>query len=277
MTKWTAGAVGALAVVGLALGLLLAGAVKARSAAARLAGQGQSDRKPLEMHPAATDVTDQPAEPKDARARSARRAKSRRYDKKTERARRLTELPDGGGVVRGGESPELPPLPVAQSDAVIIGTIVKAQSHLTESETGIYTEFAVRVEEVFKNDGLAGATPGGTVEVDREAGAMRLRDGRVVRYETGGLGGLPHAGRRYVLFLKRVNDGRDVSIHTAYELRQGRVTPLDGVTRVFDPTTGQITRKAPFENVEEATFLELLRAAVANPDRVLMPKGGASR
>jgi hypothetical protein len=258
MTKWTTGAVVTLAAPGLALGLLLAGAAKARTAAARRAGQTQNERKPLEMEPAATDVMDQPAEPANSRARAARRAKSRRYDKKIERAKRLTELPDGG-VVNGGESPQLPPLPVAQSDAVIIGAIVKAQPHLTESETGIYTELAVRVEEVFKNDGLAGVAPGGTVEVEREAGAMRLRDGRVVRYETGGLGGLPRAGRRYVLFLKRVNGGLDLSINAAYELHQGRVTPLDGITRVFDPATGQITRRAPFENVEEATFLELLR------------------
>jgi len=277
MTKWTTGAVATLAVIVLALGLVLFGAIKARSAAARRAEQAQSDRKPLEMQPAATVVMDQPAVPTNARARSARRAKGRRYDKKIEPVKRLTDLPDGGGIVLGGESPQFPPLPVAQSDAVIIGTIVKAQAHLTESETGIYTEFAVRIEEVFKNDGLAGVTVGGMVEADREAGAMRLRDGRVVRYETGGLGGLPHAGRRYVLFLKRVNDGRDVSIYTAYELHQGRVTPLDGVTRVFDPATGQITRKAPFENVEEVTFLELLHAAVANPNRVLMPEGRDSR
>lgn len=48
-------------------------------------------------------------------------------------------------------------------------------------------------------------------------------------------------------------------------------------TRVFDPATGQFARKAPFENLEETDFLELLRAAVANPNRVLVPEGKGNR
>ena len=86
-------------------------------------------------------------------------------------------------------------------------------------------------------------------------------------------GRLPRVGRRYVLFLKRVNDAQDLSILTGYELRQGRVMPLDGVMNLFSPATGQVTRKAPFENADEATFLDLVRTAVANPSRVLAPEG----
>jgi hypothetical protein len=236
--------------------------------------QKQDGKRVLDVEPAAADVIDQTDESTNAHDRTKRKAKNHRYDKKNKISRRLTDLPSGGGAVRGGETPPPTPMPVSQSDAVIIATVTKAQPHLTESESGMYTEFAVNVEQVFKNDGLPSVSASSTINVDREAGAMRLRDGRVIRYETGGVGRLPRVGRRYVLFLKRVNDGQDISILTGYELRQGHVFPLDGETRVFSPETGQITRKAPFESTDETTFLELVRAAVANPNRVLMPEGG---
>ena len=279
MTKPKARAIAVLVLVGLAMtSAVLASAIKARSAATeRAMTQNEQSKKPLDVEPAATDVSDRAAVPTDARERAKRDAKNRRYDKKDKRATRLTSLPSGGGIVRGGEESAPPPMPVAQSEAVVICTVVKAQPYLTESETAMYTEFTINVEEVLKNDGLSTLSAGSTVTADREAGAMRLHDGRVIRYETGGQGRLPRAARRYVLFLKRTHDGEDLSILTGYELRDGHVFPLDGETRTFSPDTGQFTRKAPFEGVDEATFLELVRAAVANPNRVLTPEGRAKQ
>jgi hypothetical protein len=231
------------------------------------------------IEPAAGDIIDQAAEPAGARERAQRRDKNRRYDKGDGggRIKRLTELPSGGGAVRGSEATPPLPLPVADSDAVVIGTVTGAQPYLTESQTGMYTEFSVRVEEVLKNDGVPTISAGSTAVADREAGAMRLRNGRIVRYESGGVGRLPRAGRRYVLFLKRVNGGQDLSIFTGYELRQGRVFPLDGETHTFSPQTNQITRTAPFEGAAEAAFLDLVRTAVADPSRVLKPEGRLPR
>jgi hypothetical protein len=275
MTKLRTRVLASIALVSLALsGMVLARALKTSAAAnSRAMTQKQDGRKMLNVAPAATDVIDQADEPTNSRDRIKRKAKNRRYDKKTKISRRLTDLPSGGGAVRGGEAPALKPLPVTQSDVVIIGTVAKAQPYLSESESGMYTEFSVNVEQVLKKDGLPTLSPGNVIDVDREAGAMRLRDGRVVRYETAGIGRLPRVGHRYVLFLKRVNDGQDISILRGYELKEGRVFPLDGETNVFSPETGQITKKAPFEGTDETTFLELVRTAVANPNRVLMPEG----
>ncbi|MDQ1638123.1 MAG: hypothetical protein QOF62_1462 [Pyrinomonadaceae bacterium] len=272
-------AIAGLVLVGVAMtGMVLARVIKARSVTnlERTMTQNQ-EKKALNVEPAAVDVVDKATGPTDSRERAKRDAKNRRYDKKDKRAKRLTGLPSGGGVVRGGEAPPPLPLPAAQSDAVIIATVIRAQPYLTASETSMYTEFTFSVEEVLKNDGLASVAVGNTVDADREAGAMRLPDGRVIRYETGGVGRLPRVGRQYVLFLTRCNDGQDLSVLTGYELHQGRVFSLDGEKRVFSPETGLITRKAPFEGVEKATFLELVRTAIANPNRVLMPEGRNSQ
>lgn len=266
---------GALLIALLALSTVtVVRAIKASSVRAeRGLASKQQDKKPLELEPAATDVIDKALSSKDPDKRAKRIAKNRRYDKNDSRAKRLTDLPSGGGAVRASEQPPPLPIPVAQSEAIVIATVVKAQPYLTASETSMYTELGVLVEQVIKNDGLPSAAVGSVLDVDREAGAMRLTDGRVIHYETGGIGRVPRNGRRYMLFLRRTNDGADLSIVTGYELRDGRVFPLDGETRVFDPRTGQITRKAPFEGLDESSFLALVQSAVANPNRVLTPDG----
>jgi hypothetical protein len=231
----------------------------------------------LDVQPAAVDIIDSAPDPKDSREKAKRIAKNNRYDKNDKRARRLTELPSGGGAVHGNEQPPPFPLPVKQSDAIVIGRVTKAQPYLTNTETSMYTEVNVTVEQVLKNDGIPSAGVGSTLTVDREAGAMRLRDGRVIHYETGGLGSVPRNGHRYLLFIKRIHDGTDITIVTGYELRGGKVFPLDGEAHIFDPATGQITRKAPFEGVEESSFLAIVQSAMTDSSRVLTPPNGGSK
>jgi hypothetical protein len=226
----------------------------------------------LDVQPAAVDIIDSAPAPKDSHERAKRIAKNSRYDKNDKRARRLTELPSGAGAVYGNEQPPPLAVPVKQSDAIVIGRVTKAQPYLTDTETSMYTELNVTVEQVLKNDGIPSAAVGSILTVDREAGAMRLHDGRVIHYETGGLGSVPRNGHRYLLFIKRIHDGTDITIVTGYELRGGKVFPLDGEAQIFDPATGQITRKAPFEGVQESSFLAIVQSAMANPSRVLTPE-----
>jgi len=240
--------------------------IPVRAASKQSQGKGK-----LDVQPAAVDIIDSAPDPKDSHKRAERTAKNNRYDKNDKNAKRLTELPSGGAV-HGSEQPPPFAVPVKQSDAIVIGRVTKAQPYLTNTETGMYTELNVTVEEVLKNDGIPSAAIGSSLVVDREAGAMRLHDGRVIYYETGGLGSVPRNGHRYLLFIKRIHDGTDITIITGYELRGGKVFPLDGEAHVFDPATGQITRKAPFEGVEESSFLAIVQSAMANPSRVLTPE-----
>lgn len=175
--------------------------------------------------------------------------------------RPLPELPPSrGGVSIQGEALAQSALPVAQSDLVVLGTIVGAQSYLTENRASIYSEFTVRVDEAFKTDSSTPLTPNALLTVDREGGALRMEDGRILRFQVNALGQLPRMGRQYVLFLKRVHENQDLTILTGYEVSNGRVFPL--------LLGGQ------YENTDLLQFLNDLRAEIARPQAEQQSAGG---
>jgi hypothetical protein len=156
----------------------------------------------------------------------------------------------------------LPPLPTAQSDVVIHGEIVEGQALLDDDEMGIYSVFSVRVVETFKG-GQELCSPGGMLTVMRPGGAVRFASSKVQRYKITKQG-FPKRGRQYVLFLKRGDQG-ELSILTGYELRAGRVLPLDGDDK--DPRGDlQFSR---YRGADEESFMHDLREAVQAP-----PPGG---
>jgi len=203
-------------------------------------------------------------EPTDPAARARRRAKGKRYD--NGRPQRVEELP-------GQEVPlpliahwwmGLPALPVAQSDAVVLGEVTDAQAHLSDDKSGIYSEFTIRVDELLKGDGQASLSASGTAVAERPGGKVKFPSGKVQRYGVDKQG-MPRVGARYVLFLKSNGAGQDYSIVTGYELREGSVLPLDGA--------GNGGSALPFDTyngVNEVNFLASLRDAIA-------AQGGKSR
>lgn len=216
----------------------------------------KSGERKVIREPAGGDVFNVASEAVDPEERALRQAKNRRYNR-VDQSTPLTELPeDVGGVgVHGGPPP--PPLPVKESDFVVIGTVIKAQPYFSETRTSIYSEFSINIEEVLKND-VHPLDVGAVIIADREGGALRLSSGRIVRFNVGTLGRLPRIGRRYVFFLKRIHEGQDITILTAYKLHKGRVFPL--------------TMGAPYEDFDEQTFLNEVRTTIAHP-----PQGSSSR
>ena len=127
----------------------------------------------------------------------------------------------------------LPALPVDRSSAVIIGEVIEAEAHFSSDETKIYSEFTVRIDEVFKNDHLDALSPRSTVTVERPGGRVRFPSGKIVIAAVSSQD-LPRVGNRYVLFLTHdfiMGGSYDdaLFIQTGYELRDGRVFPLDKV------------------------------------------------
>ena len=160
----------------------------------------------------------------------------------------------------------LPALPVYGSDAVVLGEVKDAQAFLSNDKSGVYSEFTLEVEQVFKDDLKQPLSAGNVITLTRFGGSVRYSPTRSQLIHVGGQR-MPLPRKRYVFFLQRGSDSRDYSINTAYEIQSGRVHPLDGSNaKPPQPWAGDA-----YENIEETAFLNALQDAIAkSPPR---PKG----
>jgi hypothetical protein len=171
-------------------------------------------------------------------------------------AKPITELPDGIEPlpIVGHWWIGLSPLPIDQSDAVVIGVVGGSEAHLSEDRTGIYSEYSFLVSEVLKDSSKA--IVAGPLTVNRIGGAVRFKSGKVQRYEISGQGIL-QTGAQYVLFLRKSPAG-DLLILTGYELSNDRVSPVDGVQ---DKDPRKALPFSKYRDAEQSAFLKELREA----------------
>jgi hypothetical protein len=152
----------------------------------------------------------------------------------------------------------LPALPVYGSDAVVLGEVKDAQAFLSNDKSGVYSEFTLEVEQVFKDDLKQPLSAANVITLTRFGGSVRYSPTRSQLIHVVGQR-MPLPGKRYVFFLQRGADPRDYSIKTAYEIQSGRVHPLDGSNaKPPQPWAGDA-----YENTEEAAFLNALQDAIA--------------
>lgn len=204
------------------------------------------------------------AEPEDSNEGRKRRARNRRHN-----GQGLVAKPENSGEGReitriDDWEMNLPTLPVAQSDLVVLGEVTDARAYLSEDKQGVYSEFPVRADEVLMGGGEAGVAPGDTLIAERVGGRVRFPSGVIELSNIAGQG-MPRAGQRYVLFLKSTGEGQVYRILTGYEVREGRILPLDkrGSSRSkFDAHRG----------VSLDDFLQTVRDAVTRFGRA--QKGG---
>jgi len=194
-------------------------------------------------------------EPTDSQERAKRKSKDNRFPKG-----RLDELPGvtETSIADGNGSGHLPALPVSLSDIIIVGDVLNAQAYLSSDRTGLFSEFTVSIHEVLKATGSDPVLPGANISVEREGGRIRYPSGHVrwVRFDHEGM---PSIGGRYVLFLRRTGQEGVHTILTGYELREGRVFPLDGVAEFEER---KLPKFATHEGVEETVFLTTVRGLV---------------
>jgi hypothetical protein len=139
-----------------------------------------------------------------------------------------------------------PALPVAQSAVIVVGEVLDAQAHLSEDKTNVFSEFTVRIGNVFKSDV---SLPGTEITVERLGGYVKYPDGRRLLYRVGTTL-MPRVGGRYLFFLT-ASPQLDLSILTAYELATDGVSPLDSSARFEE-----------FKGKDEAAFLAALNKAL---------------
>lgn len=179
-----------------------------------------------------------------------RRVRNSRYDKQG----MVVKDPDVSVTVTQVlyEGKEPWPLPVDQSDVVIVGEVKDRQTYLSNDKSGVYTEFTIDVSEVLKGD---------STEVNRGSAITASRVGGVVRYPNGHkrlylvLGeGLPLEGGQFVLFLKEDGQGGNYTVLTMYRLESDGVIPVDE-GRQFEPYKGQT----------KSEFIRVIRDKIGNP------------
>lgn len=149
-------------------------------------------------------------------------------------------------------NPNLSAFPVTESTAVILGDITDAKAYLSNDRTGVYTEFKVRIDEIFKDGPRTLLTADGTVEISRQGGRVRFPSGRVHLYKVSEET-MPRVGGRYVFFLTGNHD-QGFSILTAYELQGGKIIPLDNLPRA-----------QAHKSDDQTTFLNQLRIKTTTP------------
>jgi hypothetical protein len=173
---------------------------------------------------------------------------------------RLTESSESSWGGPPSHAPAEPALPTRQSDVVLVGEVTDAKAFLSEDETNVYSEFTVLTGEVLKNTSPVELAPGDSIITTRAGGAVRFPSGKVIQRGMGGRP-FPRVQRRYVFFLKYDAAGQDYPIITAYELREGLVTPLDGLDidgRLLEPYAAY----QQYKGVDETTFIGKVREAI---------------
>lgn len=201
--------------------------------------------------PIAEYTAQEPADPKE---RSKRKSKDNRFPQGV-----LDEMPsatetivmDSPGAARG------PALPVALSDIIIVGNVLNSHAYLSSNKTGIFSEFTISIEEVLKSTGSDPTLPGANILAEREGGRIRYPSGRI-RWIRFGHEGMPTIGGRYVFFLRRASN-ETLAILTGYELRSGKVFPIDGVAPFEEQ---KLPKFATYDGVEETGFLATVRRLV---------------
>jgi hypothetical protein len=141
---------------------------------------------------------------------------------------------------------DFPALPIAKSDAIVIGEVLNAEAHRSENKVNVFSNFELKVNEVLKGSNL---TPGSVINLQRVGGFVNYTNGKKVLFRLVG-NGMPAVGERYALFLSVLEE--DYRILTGYELGAEGVMPLDN-SRQFET----------YHGTNEADFLKALRDAIS--------------
>lgn len=222
-------------------------------------GQDQTEESRLPV--ANFDAT----EPVDPEEKAKRRARSKHYNRQNSRP--ISEAPYSFERISSTYWwKDLPSIPVLQSDVILVGEVVDANAHLSEDKTGVYSEFSIRPEKVLKDSDVRIAiciANSQLILAERFGGAVRFPSGIIQKYRTQGQG-MPRSGRRYLLFLKKLDQDQGFSVVTGYELRGEKVIPIDGGKE-------EGTERLPFDSYRGAnvsSFLRLVQDAIkpATPD-----------
>lgn len=192
-------------------------------------------------------------EPADPDKLAKRRKKSKKYDNSTTPINPFVDVITS--TVDWASS--LSALPVDKSHIIVVGEVIDAQAYLSNDKTSVYSEFTIRIDKTLMNRCTEILTTGNSLLAEREGGRVRMPDGHDALYWVVGQN-MPQVGRRYLLFLRASASGQDFFLLTGYELRAGRVFPLD------NPGGGTHPLATTYNDADESSLLRDVQAAIAN-------------
>ena len=186
------------------------------------------------------------ADPVEPEKRNAHKQKQKRHNGLGLVHRNPDPDSGGAGFIPEGEF-DFPALPVAKSEIIILGEVLEATAHLSEDKTNVYSEFTIRVGSALKTNTQLNSE----IVIERLGGYVRYPNGQKLLYHVG-TAAMPRVGGRYVFFVDA--SSLDLSIITAYEFKDGKVSPLD-FSRQFEQYRG----------FDETAFLNELNKALVKP------------
>lgn len=174
-------------------------------------------------------------------------------------------------IVPPFHSPAEPTIPAGQSVVVVIGKVKSANAFLSKDKTNIYSEFEVNINQVLKNTASNPLISENVVTVSRRGGAVRLPSGKIIEQPSAPKG-MPKVDAKYIFFLGYDVEAEDYPIITAYELKAGKVIPLDGLG--FDKEINEsYLGQQSYAGMPEAEFLLLVQSAISTNDNVFWKRG----
>jgi hypothetical protein len=211
------------------------------------------------------NAIDEAPEPFDLRERQLREEKNRRNNHGGQDLITMDPELSSSMVTLG---PDLSWLPIGSFPIIVLGTVENTQPYLSEDRSFIYTEYSIRVEEIFKTDNQLLPITNDLLIVNRGGGILRLLTGKVINYPATGVNiARPlKTGERYILFLKRADyssNDIDLLLGPGFQLKDGQSYKLgqrEGQERLVGTIPG-----VPGELSDENLLLELIRNAIKNP------------
>jgi hypothetical protein len=201
-------------------------------------------------------VADVAPDPADAGALAVRKNRNSAFDDQTGSRPPLDAPGDGHGYSSFVDYVRLPPLPVADSQVVLVGRVAAFQPFLSNDRTAVYTELQVNIERMFK-DSESVVSGNSSVTIPQRGGALRLPGGKVVKQFVALDEKVLDVGARYLLFLNYDSKHDWFAIVKAWELRNGRAK-AQAQTDVRDAIQGV----SKYDEMDESQFLQEVQNAV---------------
>ncbi len=120
---------------------------------------------------------------------------------------------------------------LAFSPFVVIGTVRDHQTYLSEDSLGLYTEWTIQLDTVWSQLDPPRLKPGVTIAVNRVGGSLRMQSGSVQTSIVSGIEESLGPQGRYLLFLRYDDEVDWYDLDKAWEVRDGRMIPVDPVDR----------------------------------------------